>query len=44
MSQVRLNNQVRCIRDSYEWKDCEGGSTPADLVHDINDLYNASLS
>ena len=32
---VRLNNKVRCVRDGGEWKDCEGGSTPKDLVRDV---------
>lgn len=35
---VRLNGQVRCIRDDGEWKDCEGGSTAQDLVRDIMNL------
>lgn len=32
---VRLNGEVRCIRDGGEWTDCEGGSTAQDLVADI---------
>lgn len=38
---IRLNNEVRCIRDGGEWKDCKGGSSVKDLVRDIKDLYNA---
>lgn len=41
---VRLNNEVRCIRDGGEWSDCEGGSTPEDLVKDIWDLWKDSSS
>jgi hypothetical protein len=36
---VRLNNEVRCIRDGGEWTDCENGSEPADLIKEINELY-----
>jgi hypothetical protein len=32
---VRLNDEVRCIRDGGEWKDCDGGSKAEDLVADI---------
>lgn len=35
---VRLNGNVRCIRDGGEWKECEGGSKAEDLVSDILDL------
>lgn len=35
---VRLDNKIRCIRDDGNWKDCEGGSSPEDLVQDIMDL------
>lgn len=35
---VRLNGKVRCIRDGGEWKDCDAGSTPDDLIHDIQEL------
>lgn len=38
---VRLNNEIRCIRDDGEWKDCEGGSSVDDLVKDILDLSDA---
>ncbi|KAK0900676.1 hypothetical protein LTR91_024852 [Friedmanniomyces endolithicus] len=32
---VRLNGQVRCVRDNGTWTDCEGGSKATDLVHDV---------
>ena len=32
---VRLNGEVRCIRDGGEWYNCEGGSSPDDLVRDV---------
>ena len=32
---VRLNGEVRCIRDGGEWRDCDGGSEAKDLVADI---------
>lgn len=32
---VRLDNEIRCIRDGGEWKNCDGGSTPKDLVRDV---------
>ena len=32
---VRLDNDVRCIRDGGEWKNCPGGSKPQDLVKSI---------
>lgn len=38
---VRLDNEVRCVRDGGKWKDCEGGSSVQDLVRDVRDLYNA---
>jgi len=33
--QVRLNDEIRCIRDAGKWKDCPGGSTMEDLIRDI---------
>lgn len=36
---VRLNGEVRCIRDGGEWYDCPGGSSVKSLVDDIEDLY-----
>jgi hypothetical protein len=41
---VRLNGEVRCIRDGGEWKDCEGGSKAEDLVADVLDLWKESSS
>ncbi|WPH04600.1 Hypothetical protein R9X50_00749200 [Acrodontium crateriforme] len=35
---VRLNGKIRCIRDGGEWSDCEGGSSPEDLIWDIREL------
>lgn len=32
---VRINGNIRCIRDGGLWKDCDGGSTPEDLIRDI---------
>lgn len=37
---VRLNNKVRCVYDDGEWKDCHDGSSPEDLIRDIERLYN----
>lgn len=39
---VRLNDEKRCIRDGGEWKDCDDGSKPKDLINDINKLYDAA--
>ncbi|KAH0545529.1 hypothetical protein FGG08_000360 [Glutinoglossum americanum] len=36
---VRLNEEVRCVLDSGEWKDCEKGHEVDDLVQDIKALY-----
>lgn len=36
---VRLDGKTRCVSDDGEFKDCEGGSKPADLIHDIEKLY-----
>jgi Gamma interferon inducible lysosomal thiol reductase (GILT) len=41
---VRVNGQIRCIRDGGEWKDCEGGSSVDDLVKDIEEAYNSGTS
>jgi hypothetical protein len=37
---VRLNGKVRCVYDGGKWKNCGSGSTPEDLIHDINGLYD----
>ncbi|OCL06626.1 hypothetical protein AOQ84DRAFT_296636 [Glonium stellatum] len=39
---IRLNNEIRCIRDDGKWKDCKDGFTPEDLVRDINNLYKTA--
>ncbi|KAK5939053.1 hypothetical protein PMZ80_008356 [Knufia obscura] len=36
---VRLAGDVRCIRDGGKWYDCPRGSDVADLVRDIEKLY-----
>jgi hypothetical protein len=36
---VRLAGKVRCIRDGGKWYDCPGGSSVAELVREINELY-----
>jgi hypothetical protein len=36
---VRLDGEIRCIRDGGEWYDCEGGSSVKDLVKDVGRLY-----
>ncbi|OJD21711.1 hypothetical protein ACJ73_06949 [Blastomyces percursus] len=40
---VRVNENIWCIRDSHEWKDCQphGDETPT-LVDEINRLYDNS--
>jgi len=37
---VRLDGEIRCIRDGGEWYDCAGGSSVNDLVRDVRELYN----
>jgi hypothetical protein len=39
---VRLDEKTRCIRDGGEWKECDDGSDPKDLIHSINELYMKS--
>ena len=41
---VRLNDEVRCIRDGGEWYDCPGGSSVKNLVHDVEKLYKKSCN
>ena len=36
---VRVDGEERCIRDGGEWKECEKGSKPEDLVRDIEKLW-----
>lgn len=35
---VRLDGNIRCIRDGGQWKDCDGGHSPEDLIADIRQL------
>jgi len=37
---VRLDDEVRCVRDGGQWKQCPKGSAPGDLVKDIERLYS----
>jgi hypothetical protein len=37
---IRLDDKVRCVYDGGEWKDCDDGSRPEDLVGDIEKLYD----
>lgn len=37
---VRLDDKVRCVRDGGQWKDCEDGHKPEDLIADIERLYD----
>lgn len=41
---VRLDNEIRCIRDDGEWKSCEDGSSVEDLVADVLKLYDEQWS
>ena len=36
---MRLNDKVRCIRDGGQWKNCDGGFEPDDLINDVEALY-----
>jgi len=36
---VRLNDNVRCIRDGGKWKNCDGGFEPDNLIGDVESLY-----
>lgn len=40
---VRLNGNIRCIRDGGKWYDCPGGSEVSDLVSQIKELYDDSI-
>ncbi|KAI9787219.1 MAG: hypothetical protein M1839_003454 [Geoglossum umbratile] len=40
---IRLNEEVRCVLDSGEWRDCEGGHEVDDLVRDIKALYRGAV-
>ncbi|KAL2177631.1 uncharacterized protein P884DRAFT_200060 [Thermothelomyces heterothallicus CBS 202.75] len=39
---VRLNNEIYCIRDGGQWKDCPSGPGVNDLVIAIRKLYSSS--
>lgn len=36
---IRLDEEVRCIRDDGQWKNCKNGSDVEDLVKDVDVLY-----
>ncbi|KAF1846572.1 uncharacterized protein K460DRAFT_282487 [Cucurbitaria berberidis CBS 394.84] len=37
---IRLDDKVRCVYDDGEWKDCDGGEKPQDLIRDIERKYD----
>lgn len=37
---VRLNEEIRCIRDGGQWSDCDKGSSVDSLVRDVKELYS----
>lgn len=39
---IRLNNEIYCIRDDDQWKDCPNGPGVNDLVLAIEKLYHGS--
>jgi len=39
---VRLNNEIYCVRDGAEWKDCPHGPGVNDLVIAVEKLYQSS--
>jgi hypothetical protein len=39
---IRLNEEVYCVHDGGEWKDCPSGPGVNDLVIAIEKLYNSS--
>ncbi|KAF2483155.1 hypothetical protein BDY17DRAFT_250669 [Neohortaea acidophila] len=40
---VRLNGEIRCVRDGGKWKECEGGHSPEELVSEIQELAATGL-
>lgn len=36
---VRVDNQIWCVRDGGQWKDCPGGSEVNNLVKEVERLY-----
>ena len=41
---VRLDDEVRCIRDGGEWKECDEGSWVESLVDVIKELYQTGAA
>ena len=39
---IRINGEIRCIRDGGAWKDCDGGSSVDDMVKDIEKVYDST--
>lgn len=39
---IRVNEEVYCIRDDEQWKDCPNGADVDTLVAKIDDLYQNS--
>lgn len=39
---VRVAGETFCVRDGGEWKDCEGGHEPKDLVAEIRRRYGTA--
>lgn len=39
---VRLNEEIYCIRDNHQWKECPSGPGVNDLVNAIENLYHES--
>lgn len=39
---VRLNNEIYCVRDDHEWKECPSGPGVNDLVTAVEKLYQQS--
>ena len=37
--QVRVNDNIWCMMDGGEWKDCKEGHEVKDLVEEIESLY-----
>jgi hypothetical protein len=39
---VRLDQQIYCVRDGGEWKECPNGAGVNDLVIAVEKLYKSS--
>ncbi|KAG9202984.1 hypothetical protein G6514_003765 [Epicoccum nigrum] len=37
---IRVDDKIRCVYDGGQWKDCEGGHEPGNLIADIERLYD----